>query len=518
MKKKYILVLTATIALLGVSCTKNFEVYNRDQAGLTDEELSRTPVGGQQLQELMNWIIPNQENGYQMSFDLLGEYSGFAGGAVHVGDFSRYSPRVGWNDYPFDDTFSQHLYPQYRVLEQKAEGDINEPYYALGKILRTAIVHWVSDIYGAVPYSQVKEGQIQAPYDTMEELYTNMLQDIKASAEALELLPAGYDRYKAFDVVYGGDMKAWARYARSLALRMSVRISGVAPTMAKEYAEWAVANGVIGTNAENAEIASIDNPAYKVSKTWANSRAGADIVEYLKAFDDPRLGAYFTEISGRSTKFMGLHTPTTKPDGLEDTYSLPNIKMDSPVTLITAAEVAFLKAEGVLLGWNMGGQTAQEFYEEGIKLSCEQWGVAVGDYLSVTSTRGAFTDELVGELSMPDFKSDITVSWETAEGDIEKQKAKIITQKWIALYPYNILEAWSEWRRTGYPNLLPAVVNSSGGVVQDITQVDGRDTGGMRRLKYPASENEQNRENLQKAINDLGGSDNYGTDLWWAKR
>ena len=127
-------------------------------------------------------------------------------------------------------------------------------------------------------------------------------------------------------------------------------------------------------------------------------------------------------------------------------------------------------------------------------------------------------DPIQPDHSNPDFKSDVTVAWDSANGDVEAEKAMIATQKWIALFPYNTIEAWAEWRRTGYPNLLPALVNKSGGAVEDIHRVNGRDRGGMRRLTFPQSEYENNKEGLQSGLQDLGGEDSYATDLWWAKQ
>lgn len=518
MKKIFLPLLTLLFATSIVGCTKKFEEYNKDLGGVTRDDLASLPTGGPEIKLMINWLIPNQENGYQMTFDMLGPYSGFAAAPSFVSDFSAYSPRLNWNDYPMEDTFSKHLYPYYRPLVVAAEEKKDAPYLALGNILRDAITHSISDIYGPVPYSKNTGISLSVPYDTQAELYKNLLSDLKAASEVLAGPAGANSQYAEYDNVYKGDLRAWATYARSLMLRMAIRISGVAPDMAKEYGEWAIANGVITTNAENAVIATTDNPLFKTNG-WNDSRVGADIVEYMLAFGDPRTDAFFTKV--RSGKPFGLRSPSASIKGdaaVISKYSSPNIKADSPIYVLTAAEVSFLKAEAKLLGWNVGAETAEQLYQQGIKLSCEQWGVEVGDYLASSKTRGGFTDEVLPATSLPDFSSAISANWADAKGDKEKQKARIITQKWIAMYPYNVVEAWSEWRRTGYPNLMPAVVNSSAGDVQDIKQVDGRDTGGMQRLMFVSSEKSQNKEAIEAAIRDLGGKDSYGTPLWWAKR
>ena len=86
------------------------------------------------------------------------------------------------------------------------------------------------------------------------------------------------------------------------------------------------------------------------------------------------------------------------------------------------------------------------------------------------------------------------------------------------MFPYGSQEGWAKWRRTGYPNLLPPIENKSGGLIKSITQNNGKDTDGMRRLPFSTKEYEgSNLKNIQEAVNLLGGADNGATDLWWAK-
>ena len=74
-------------------------------------------------------------------------------------------------------------------------------------------------------------------------------------------------------------------------------------------------------------------------------------------------------------------------------------------------------------------------------------------------------------------------------------------------------EAWADVRRTGYPRLLQVVNNLSGGMWGNVDS-----SKGMRRLHYPQSEYDNNRENVLGGIQLLGGPDEYSTDVWWAKK
>ena len=101
------------------------------------------------------------------------------------------------------------------------------------------------------------------------------------------------------------------------------------------------------------------------------------------------------------------------------------------------------------------------------------------------------------------------IAW-NAESTTEKHLEQIITQKWIAIYP-NPIEGWAEYRRTGYPELAPAVDNLSDGVVSSAR--------GARRLFYPLDERDYNTTNYQQAVSNLlGGPDTQATDLFWAKK
>ena len=84
-------------------------------------------------------------------------------------------------------------------------------------------------------------------------------------------------------------------------------------------------------------------------------------------------------------------------------------------------------------------------------------------------------------------------------------------QKWIALFP-NGQEAWTEWRRTGYPKLNTVQVNNG----NDISDIKG-----IRRMVYPRSfsQSKEDRANYQDAVSKLGaGGDKATTDLWWVRK
>ena len=174
---------------------------------------------------------------------------------------------------------------------------------------------------------------------------------------------------------------------------------------------------------------------------------------------------------------------------------------------MNAAEVAFLRAEGALIGWNMGG-TARSFYEQGISLSFDEWGAsgAAAYIANATRTPADFVDA-VGSAGAS-IGSTVTVAWNELATQ-EQKLEKIGTQKWIALFP-NGAEAWAEYRRLHYPVLITPANNFSNGVVNT--------NQGIRRVPYPVSEQKDNAAGYASGVEALGGPDNAGTRLWWDQK
>lgn len=186
------------------------------------------------------------------------------------------------------------------------------------------------------------------------------------------------------------------------------------------------------------------------------------------------------------------------------------------IIVFPTSEVTFLRAEGALRGWNMGG-TAQALYEEAVRMSFAERNVdGVATYLTNEGTPTIYNDPLQGQNGQQynysgTLNSTITVAWNEGDG-FETKLERIITQKWIAMFP-KTMEAWCEYRRTGYPKLMPAVANLSGGIVSDAE--------GARRLPYPTNEYRENGENVNAAVAALTQESNnkkgdtMATHIWW---
>ena len=330
------------------------------------------------------------------------------------------------------------------------------------------------------------------------------------------------EAFRRFDNVYQGNLSKWLKFTNSLKLRMAMRLTYI-PEMkeeARRIAEEAVASGVITLNADNALLKVEENRAAMIFNDWNDHRVGADIISYMNGYKDPRREKMFTIVKVKGT------TPNTEADGyagirigmdvasknkMTGAYSKPIISSSSSFMWMNAAEITFLRAEGALRGWNMGGD-AKDLYNDAIALSFEQYGASgVEAYIAdATNKPEAYTDPVSGTYTdRGGPRSTITIAWENDEEKFERNLERIITQKWIANFPLGV-EAWSEFRRTGYPHLIPVVENKSGGAINSDQMI--------RRLWYPPIEYTENLSNINSAIGMLGGPDNGGTKLWWDKK
>ncbi|MDR0729071.1 MAG: SusD/RagB family nutrient-binding outer membrane lipoprotein [Prevotellaceae bacterium] len=501
------------------ACTGDFEKINRKPYEVTGEEMERDGYNiGASLIGLQNLVIPTQENLHQFVEALLGgEFGGYIAAIQPWGEgcFATYNPPINWNRVLFNDVITG-VYPYYDQLRAITDDPVA---LALAQLYRVAAMHRVTDAYGPIPYSKVGASEnsdaLATAYDSQEDVYKNMLADLNEVIRVLtENRYADASYYAKFDNVYSGVIERWAKLANSLKLRIAIRMAYAAPALAKTTAEEAVGHpiGVIVDNADNAFLQVVKNPWDLQVNDWNDARANADIVSYMNGYQDPRREKYFTLSTFSGGGYVGMRggVIATAKDPLLP-CSKPIVSGPTePMLWMNAAEVAFLKAEGAWRGWNMGGSTAEALYNEGITLSFGQYGLAgANDYLNnATSIPAAYTYPLGNAAYNFGPNSGITIKWDNAATD-EQKLERIITQKWIAIFPLGN-EAWAEFRRTGYPKFATVVTNSSNGTVAAGAFI--------RRLVFPDTEYQRNAANVAEAVRLLGGPDSQGTKLWWDKK
>lgn len=479
---------------------------------------------GSAMNNLAGTVVSADVNTAQFTDCLLGGPCGgyFADSGAWAFSISNFNATNDWTRvFMMSDQIIPVLYSNLNQVQIVSQNTDNPVPYAIAMIIKVAAMSRVTDTYGPIPYTQIGvDGRVTVPYDSQETVYNAFFDELDEAIATLSensssaLVPTA-------DYVYSGNVQQWIKFANSLKLRLAMRISYANPAKAREMAESAVNQefGVIESNEDNAAwhyFGSITNPLFTaINYNGDESRPSAEIVCYMNGYNDNRRASYFVNEDGAfdSDVYVGLRRSIDRTDEARayfPSYSAINISANDAIQWMNAAEVAFLRAEGVaVFGFNLGG-TAKDFYEQGIRLSFAQWGASgeddyIEDDRSVPQT---YTDP-AGLNSYASTISDITIKWDESASTEEKQE-RIITQKWIANWMLGS-EAWADYRRTGYPRLIPAQAagNKSGGVVDS--------NRGARRMPYPSEENANNYENVQYARDHyLNGPDNMATDVWWA--
>lgn len=524
------------LAMLGTAlttaCTSDFTEWNTNPNEATEDMLDwdNARTGSYFLQMEQNVLVVAQSaagigtDRYQtveiMGGDGFVGYFGFPSPSINSA--GRYNwNKESWYGDMFTTNYTRTM-NAWRSLKQAID-DENDPRYALAQILKVAAMHRVTDTYGPIPYLSFGV-ENEVPYDSQKDVYYRFFEELADAVETLApYANAGETLFTEYDCVYRGDLTKWVKFANSLRLRLAMHLAYVDASKAQQEAEAALA-APLGVMTEATDIAQLqhispletyESPIYIVGVSWKDLRMGATLDSYMNGYEDPRLASYFnTSTDGTYRGIRAGMANTVSKDAyapeaegsLTGLFSVPNVNSTSNVVWMLASESYFLRAEGALRGWSMG-DTAENLYRKGVETSfAENNAGDASSYLADdTLTPADYTDPVTAAYST-DARGDITIAWNEADG-FEKNLERIITQKYIALYP-NGQEAWTEFRRTGYPKVFPVCVNeSNGGCVDTETQI--------RRLAFPQSEYNTNREQLDKGIALLGGPDNPGTKLWW---
>ena len=523
--KRYILntLMWGVLALGASGCTEKYLDINSNPYEPGDLNPDDYALGSA-MNNLAGTVVSADVNTAQFTDCLLGGPCGgyFADSGAWAFSISNFNATNDWTRvFMMSDQIIPVLYSNLNQVQIVSQNTDNPVPYAIAMIIKVAAMSRVTDTYGPIPYTQIGvDGRVTVPYDSQETVYNAFFDELDEAIATLSensssaLVPTA-------DYVYSGNVQQWIKFANSLKLRLAMRISYANPAKAREMAESAVNQefGVIESNEDNAAwhyFGSITNPLFTaINYNGDESRPSAEIVCYMNGYNDNRRASYFVNEDGAfdSDVYVGLRRSVDRTDEARayfPSYSAINVSANDAIQWMNAAEVAFLRAEGVaVFGFNLGG-TAKDFYEQGIRLSFAQWGASgeddyIEDDRSVPQT---YTDP-AGLNSYASTISDITIKWDESASTEEKQE-RIITQKWIANWMLGS-EAWADYRRTGYPRLIPAPAagNKSGGVVDS--------NRGARRMPYPSEENANNYENVQYARDHyLNGPDNMATDVWWA--
>ena len=535
-RRLQVLMLVITgIVLVTASCTKKFEQINTDKNTIGTIGPLELPFLFSHAEE----VATTNANNYQIAQNLFADqYCQYFACEATYFPSDRLVIRQDWVGANFNPVYSDVL-PQLQIIFSKKDSLTAE--HAMAEVLMVYAFHKVTDYWGPIPYFNAGQVLTSMPYDPQDKIYDDFFKRLTAAVAVLKTF-AGQNAYGSYDLIYGGDVNSWIRFANTLRLRLALRISAVDPARAQTEGEAAFNDGVMTKSPDHDALIKRsanggDNNGLSIMSDWNEFRMSSTMASVLRGYEDPRISQYFlpTVNSGDPTfgvfgHYSGLRNGLSVDQlglspNLADAnshvgarWASTNVKVGgtsvgrgdyvaTSQNVMETAEAYFLRAEGVLNGWNVGGgMSAQQLYEAGITNSMYQWGIiddnAIKAYYQSADTPIAPGDGY-GSLRV----SNTPIAWSS---NVDTERIQIATQKWLALYPDG-MEAWADWRRSHIMPLYP-VVNS------DNPLITNTKTQWIRRIPFLDSEKQSNAAAVTDATNNLlGGPDNVLTPLWWDK-
>ncbi|SHH01063.1 Susd and RagB outer membrane lipoprotein [Chryseobacterium oranimense] len=542
MKISYIKAVSISTFMLlsAISCTSEFDKYNQEYIGGPEnfnadftQIVNPLKLMQRNQQSSTNWIYQLQTNlNADMYSGLFSTATPYNGGRNNT----TYFIMDGWNERimmtQLEDVFDKSKTIN-NVIKENYPGINFKASLAVARILKVISASKVSDAHGPIIYSKFETPNPSTgitDFDSQQEAYNNFIADLTSAISDLQQTPGVEDKavITKSDLIYGGNLANWAKLANSLKLRFAMRMSYADPAKSRLYAEQALASpaGFIDDNSANALINyGGASPLSDIIYSWGDCKIGAPLMAFMNGFNDPRRSAYAKPATDPSVagQYIGIRQGVDM-GGSKDRYG----DFSQPIAasangdyfsnsngknkVFTAAEIWFLKAEAAIRGYAGAGDAGTN-YNKGIEMSFAEWGKSasyatyVADAVSKEAPyidpKNASNSILAGSPML----STITIKWN--EGDsFERKLERIMTQKWIAIYPDGS-EAWAEQRRTGYPVIFKNVLNDSQGTISTDAMI--------RRVPIP-TKYRNNTLNYAQALQYLGGPDTGGTKLWWDKK
>ncbi|MDM8268252.1 SusD/RagB family nutrient-binding outer membrane lipoprotein [Barnesiella viscericola] len=492
---------------------------------------------------------------YQYVYNIT--VDNYAGYMVVPHNFSHGGGGLLNSTYAYNQDYCDGPYGAFLSIKNNIANMINHPMIdsipemkAIGLLIFDYSAQEMVDLYGSIPYVDHKSNKESNPFtfNKMADIYASIVDNLDTINACLKHFDSRPDWYQAgvqsilgqYDVMtQDKSVASWCRLANSLKLRMAMHTVKVQPSVAQKWAEEAVQAGVIETTAQelllDPMVMGYTNPLFEIANNWGDTRLNASFESLLASLKHPYLEYVFdknsnivvnssdpNDIMQANTRIMGLRAGIRMIPGqaYKDNFRIAysSIKNNgemamAPLYLMKVSEVQFLRAEGDLRGWTMGG-SAQQFYEQGIRnaqvehrLMSTYYPNAVDEYMSLEAPVAyKYVDQYDHSY---DAESVTTIGVKWNEGDSKETKLeKIITQKYIAAFPYSY-EAWNDLRRTGYPKQFEVlnVEDGDGSLVQgDI----------IRKIPLPGRDTSVGMSDITASgIEALGGSDTQGTRVWW---
>ncbi|WP_276501895.1 SusD/RagB family nutrient-binding outer membrane lipoprotein [Terrimonas pollutisoli] len=491
MKAKNIVTLFFGAGLLATSsCKKNFLEVNVDPNNPTTASVDLV------LPTALVYSAYDLGNPYQVLGGFWAQYWTQGPTGNQFSNYDQYSINSGDFDRQWIDVYAGPLNDlKYIVAEGQKTG--NDNYAAIAKIMQAYLFQYVTDMQGDVPFAEALQGatNLNPKFNTQQEVYDGLITLVD---EGLALLDENSNVHPgADDLFYHGDMHLWQKFANTLKLKIYLRQAYVRPAVAEAGVKALYAAGAEFLDFEETAQVNFTTATFNQHPLFAhinsvgefNILASQTALGYMLGLNDPRIDKFYRRATLGAGTGQHVGIPQGKgrilpnPATLDDRqFSKPGpavggapasgVGGEAPVIFMSEAESYFLQAEAVVRGWGTGD--AEQLYNDAIELSFLYWGFTSAQFNTYKAQSG---------VTFP------------AAGTTEQKLKAIITQKWVSMCGTQNIEAWTEWRRTGYPDIF---------TVSETTIIGNKFP---TRLLYPDSEVTANPNTpAQKTVTDK---------MWW---
>lgn len=523
MKKIFLILISALMVV--TACTKaDFEDAYSDPSKISKTTVEKQFTGF--LQANLDYVVPKYWNYFVVLRITANRWTQSVG---WVNSNNQYVPGGGaienrWSNY-------YNFLAQYREMERIYDGLSDDDKADRRIYMIAAAIYFydhtqrVIDLHGDIPWTDA--GKITAnggdynaskpKYDKAEDIYTKMLDDLKAYSDELNAISvksgilAGF---KTQDIVNKGDLAKWKKYCNSLRLRMLTRVSGADAFKTRATAELSAILSapstypILASNTDNIQIKIFDlstNINSKEFRTgledWDGNFAGKAMIDHMNTNVDPRLRVMFQPGTAANGNYVGIDplANSTAQNALILTETVARYNWSTfsrneffPGVLFNVAEANFLAAEALLNAGN--DAAAKTAYEAGITNSIKNHYL----YRSVSNNNESGDVTAPADSEIAAYLAKPQISWSSATTK-EAKLALIAMQKWIDFSVIQPIDSWAEIRRLKIP-VLKFEVDASSPQQNPPT-----------RWLYPDSERTYNTENYQ-AVSD---KDKLTNKLFW---
>jgi|GEM_PF-113163 len=530
--KKQILLASMIGLVFGVSSCKRYLDVNKNP-NVTPTATPATLLPTSQMYVASAMGVDLQVNG-----SIWAEYWTQDPSASQYRTLEQYQPTQSTYETPWLNlyTAAENFYQ----LDKLAASLKKKQYVAISFIMKAYTFQVLTDGWGDIPFKEAlkglpSDGGITSPhYDAQQVVYTGILAYLD-SANAL-LDPSDVTKPGVDDLIYGGDMTKWQAFSNTLRLKILMRMSAVDPAGAQAGINALYATGPSFIDESNdAQInfsttAGNKNPFYAEAIGVGGTQnvvGSSTIIDTMNADDDYRAFIDYEYVASAGVP-VGIKQGAYDAVVAAGSYSLPTPYMagdasaadasnafgyssaSAPVKFLTSYESAFLQAEAVVR-FGVAGDDAALFMQ-GVHASIYTYAYAyaaedleLADYPQ-TSVNG---DTITSPIFLtPDFAYYSYFNGDTiygappaywgqypTSGSMTEKLRFIITQKWLSMCGSQGFEAWTEYRRTGYPDFL--VISSNSLIGNEFP----------KRFLYPSSESTEN--------SNYPGLKSITDKVWW---